>query len=281
MNVMTDSMIGAAPNGPEQASVGIGGDSRGQDEETKDGREGNGSDGGRVSDKNRATAIKALKALEAARESLSEESKSPGGARPESVDVSAAVDGDHQMKAAKYASDADSGRASSIASSDGWEPVSEITEDDKYAFIESVTTGRRYRRTASIFGGRVKIGLRARTAGESEAIDSFIRRKVDDGTIKVGAEYGDHMRLCLLVFDVERLGEEVFPDLSGNLMAVSTPDGVVNPEWTKMLDVWRSKPEGLVNAVLPEVFKFEAKYAEMVRRGSDENFWSTGGSTGA
>ena len=126
----------------------------------------------------------------------------------------------------------------------------------------------------------MKIGLRARTAGESEAIDSYIRRRVNDGTIKVGAEYSDQMRLCILVFDVERLGEESFPDISGSLLAVSTPSGVVEPEWMKMIDVWRSKPEGLVNAVLPEVFKFETKYAEMVRRGADENFWSTGGSTG-
>lgn len=235
----------------------------------------------RIAEQVRAASM-AMEALKAAREKMSEEDAEDEEAEQYSVDVETGVGDDRQLSASKESVDAVGARTDMIVPDDKKDDLSsvEITDDEKQAFIDAVVSGGRYRNTVTIFGGRVVLGLRARTVGESEAIDSYIRRRVSDGTIKVGVEYSDNMRLCLLVSDVERLGDEVFPEMSKPLMAVSTPDGVVEPEWTKMLDVWRSKPEGLVNAILPEIFKFEVKYGEMVKHGSDENFWPTGESTG-
>ena len=162
-----------------------------------------------------------------------------------------------------------------------YEAVSEITDDDKNAFIAAITTGDRYKVSTSLFGGRVPLVLRSRSTGESEAIDSYVRRGLSSGSIANGSEYGDAMRLCLLVASVERLGEETYPEMQEPLLPLVKGKGdVKEPGWVHMLDVWRSKPEGLVNAVLKRLFAFEAKYSEMVARSLDENFWKPGESTG-
>lgn len=223
----------------------------------------------------------ASKALAEVKEEMRQEGEDPDATKLDSpVDVEAGIREDSQLMAAREAVEREENRVSEANPKEEPSAV-EVTRSEKDAFLEAIVTGGRYRWSTTLFGGRVYVGFRARTIAESEAIDSYIRRLVNDKRIVVGTEYADVMRLCLLVADVERLGEDKFPEMgAGDLFAKVGPDGTTMPEWTRMLDVWRSKPEGLVNAVLPELFKFEAKYAEMVRRGADENFWRAAESTG-
>lgn len=223
----------------------------------------------------------ASEALSEVKEEMRQEGEDPDATRLDSpVDVDAGVEDDPQLLAAREAVSRDESRPRE-ADSKGAMSAVEISKSEKEAFLDAIVTGGRYRWSTTLFGGRVYLGLRARTVAEVEAIDSYIRRLINDKRIVVGSEYADVMRLCLLVAGVERLGEERFPEMGEkDLIATVGPDGVRTPAWVDMLGVWRSKPEGLVNAILPELFKFEAKYAEMVRRGSDENFWKTAESTG-
>ncbi len=224
----------------------------------------------------------AREALDSAEKSLEDEDKESDEKSELRVDVESGVDGDRQLSSASEAIGFDKERVDMLVNDNKKSDIDGVvvTDDDKNAFIDALVTGKRYKSSVVMFGGRLLLKMRARTVGESEAIDSYLRRCVVSGRIKVGVEYSDLMRLCLLVSDVEQLGDEQYPEMEKPLIAVSGPDGVKDPPWIKMLDVWRSKPEGLINAILPEVFKFEVKYAEMVKRGIDGNFWRTGESTG-
>ena len=163
-------------------------------------------------------------------------------------------------------------------------PKNEVVpdEDDKEAFLVALSTGARYEREFSLFGGKVTGVFRARTIGESEAISAYARRKAIMN-LDMGAEgYGDLMKLCLLVACVKRLGDVEYPEMSflGNLLRTENENGMVEPGWVKQIDVWRGKPEAVLLAIMPEYFKFEAKYYMMTQKAADENFWKTGPSTG-
>lgn len=212
-----------------------------------------------------------------------EESQEEEASGPVEVDVDKNTEGDRMLKAAsdRVSSDFPSRINMNKSETASYNNPVVITEEDKSAFIKAITTGERYRVRTALFGGRIPLVLRSRSVGESEAIDSYVRRRITDGFISNGTEYGDALRLCLLVASVERLGDETFEEMQGPLLTVvKGKDDIREPGWIQMLDFWRDKPEGLVNAVLKELFAFEAKYTEMVSRSADENFWNPEESTG-
>jgi len=189
------------------------------------------------------------------------------------VDVDGHVADDPVLRTANEATD-----LSEVAKNE----VEEPTEEDKRAFLDAVSFGKRYERPFSMFGGAVTGVFRARTIGESEAIALYCRRFALT-TSGVGVtEYGDLLRLCLIAVSVKSMGEVEYPEFKdlGNMRYVETEKGMDPPGWEKQLEVWRNKPEVFATSLIKEFNKFESKYRAMLTRSEDANFWKPGPSTG-
>lgn len=160
-----------------------------------------------------------------------------------------------------------------------------ITKEEKDRFLESVVSGTRYISEASIFGGRIRVKFRSRSAVESEAIDSFLRYRASHKVITNGVSFADTMRFCMLAAGVEMLNGEAFPTLTeiagdrAGLFYHETETGEEEPKWVWLYEKWCSRPESIVAAIVSKYFEFEAKYWAMIEKASDENFWNPDGST--
>lgn len=155
----------------------------------------------------------------------------------------------------------------------------EITTRDKMEFLEAVTTGSRYKSTAYLFGGRVKVRFRSRSVEETEAILSYMHRSGIGGDFVTKADVSDAALAALLVAQVDEIDGVEYTEMKKPLKYTETIDGIKEPGWIQDLEMWRRKPEYFVAALGDALVAFEAKYWEMVRASKDENFWSPGGST--
>ena len=165
--------------------------------------------------------------------------------------------------------------------------VVSVTDAEKSAFVDSVVSGGRYFSEERLLGGRLVVRFRSRSAAESEAIDSFLRKRVAMGLVRSNQEYADAMRFCVLAAGVDELNGEKFKTLSEagggtgvGMFYTESKDGLEEPRWMWLYDLWRGKPESIVAIVIESYFDFEAKYWLMISRSGDENFWSPGESTG-
>lgn len=170
------------------------------------------------------------------------------------------------------------------------EPI-EITPDDKRRFLESVITGTRFVRPFSIFGGKVVGKIRSRTARESHALMSELRRQYLAGEIAGDIDYGDRQRWAALRFQLQEVNGEEYPTPQEPLLAQKGTAGegdqakptVKPPKWVEEAVVLFSKneSEAFVAAVYREVNKFEKIYWALVEHASDQAFWQTEGATSA
>lgn len=161
-----------------------------------------------------------------------------------------------------------------------------VTDREKKEFFDSVISGSRYKASATLFNGGLKVVFRSRSAIESEAIDSFIRKRVALGKIQSNQEYADTMRFAVLAAGVEELNGEKFPTLTEagetniGMFYSETKTGLDEPKWLWLYDKWRARAESVVAVVVEAYFAFEAKYWLMIGNADNENFWKTGESTG-
>jgi hypothetical protein len=172
------------------------------------------------------------------------------------------------------------GSESAVADKKGGKRIVVVTDDEKSRFMDSVVTGKRYTADVSLMSGKLNVRFRSRSAIESEAIDSFLRDGLLDGTIKNQVVYADVMRFCLLAAGVEMLNGEVFPTLTEaaksreGLFKTATEDGTKAPGWLWLYDSWRDRTEIVVAMLIEAYFEYEAKYWRMIERAKDENFWT-------
>jgi hypothetical protein len=170
------------------------------------------------------------------------------------------------------------------------EPI-EITPEDKHRFLESIITGSRFYRPFSIFGGKVVGRIRSRTARESHALMSELRRQYLAGEITSDLDYGDRQRWAALRFQLQEVNGEDYPPPQEPLLAqkemVAAGDQakptVKLPKWVEESVVLFSKndSEAFVAALYREVNKFEKIYWALVNHASDQAFWQTEGATSA
>lgn len=227
-------------------------------------------------------ASKLREAQERVDERHRDDAKDGGQEERTEADVDAHVDANPPLKAVRErtkpvdASSVDDRRGRTVS----------VTDEEKAAFFESIVSGDRYRASEALFGGRLKVVFRSRSAIESEAVDSFIRRRVASGGIATNQQYADAMRFALLAACVEELNGERFPTLTEagedriGMFYHDTKEGLKEPKWLWLYDKWRDRPESVVAVVIEAFFDFEAKYWLMIGNAKTENFWNAGGSTG-
>lgn len=153
-----------------------------------------------------------------------------------------------------------------------------ITPEEKSAFIDAVVTGDRYRQSFDIFGGHVHIVVRSRTSDETAAMYAYMRHemsKKDANTVQMETD----MQYLLLLTQVEEVNGTKFSELKAPYMFKAKGDSEEAPAWMEDMLAWKSKPEGLVGALVNRVQLFEYKYWTMVREAANKNFWSSGAST--
>lgn len=153
-----------------------------------------------------------------------------------------------------------------------------ITPEEKASFIESMITGERYKQEYYIFGNKIKLVVRNRTASETQAMYSYIRHAVTNGKENVSLLDGD-MSYALIVAQVEELNGTKFSEMKTPLTYTGSKDGEIPPGWLEDLKIWKSKPEGLTTAIINRIQLFEYKYWTMVSEAANKNFWSSDTST--
>ena len=150
-----------------------------------------------------------------------------------------------------------------------------ISPDEKAAFIDAMITGERYKQTFRLFGGRVTVTLRSRTAAETHAMYAYIRHVLSkNGPENMSAVEGD-MAYVPLVAQVAELNGTAFPEMKEPLMFTESDGKEVAPGWYGDFKAWKAKPEGLTSALISCVQLFEYKYWTMTREAANKNFWSS------
>ena len=151
-----------------------------------------------------------------------------------------------------------------------------ITTAEKAKFIESMITGERYTQTFSIFGGKISVTVRSRTADETHALYAYIRHTLaaKEGENSLSAVEGD-MAYVPLVAQIAELNGVSYPEMKTPL-TYEESDGVIKePGWYQDFKTWKSKPEGLTSALISCVQLFEYKYWTMTKEAGNKNFWKT------
>jgi len=154
-----------------------------------------------------------------------------------------------------------------------------ITPEEKAAFIGAMITGERYTQTFRLFGGKVTVKIRSRTADETYALYAYIRHTLaKDGPDSLGAVEGD-MAYVPLVAQVAEINGTVFPEMKTPLTYTESDGKEIEPGWYGAFKAWKAKPEGLTSALISCVQLFEYKYWTMTREAANKNFWNSDTST--
>lgn len=151
-----------------------------------------------------------------------------------------------------------------------------ITPDEKANFIDAMITGERYTQKFSLFGGKVSVTVRSRTAAETHALYSYIRYTLSDkaGENVYSRIEGD-MAYVPLVAQIAEINGKSFPEMKGPLTFEESDGKVVEPGWYGDFKAWKAKPEGLTSALISCVQLFEYKYWTMTKEAANKNFWSS------
>ena len=150
-----------------------------------------------------------------------------------------------------------------------------ITTAEKEAFIAAMISGDRYRQTFKLFGGRVTVTVRSRTAAETHALYAYIRHFLSkEGNDRVSAVEGD-MAYVPLVAQIEELNGTRYPEMKQPLMYEVSDGKEVPPGWYEDFRAWKAKPEGLTSALISCVQLFEYKYWMMTKEAANKNFWNS------
>ena len=154
----------------------------------------------------------------------------------------------------------------------------EITPEEKDAFVESLLTGKRHYQTYTIFGNRVHVTIRNRTIAETQAMYAYMRYMLTKDASALAILEGD-MSYILLAAQIEEINGVKYPEMQEPLNFIENDGKVQDPGWLSCLQDWKSKPEGLTNALINRVQLFEYKYWTMVSEASNRNFWNPETST--
>ena len=152
-----------------------------------------------------------------------------------------------------------------------------ITAKEKSDFIDSIISGDRYRQRYSLFGGRLSVVIRNRTAAETNAMYSYIRyilAKNDNKEHQINIAEGD-MAYIPLVVQIEEINGVKFPEMKEPLTYTESNGEEIKPGWYEDFLAWKKKPEGLTSALISMVQLFEYKYWTMTKEASNKNFWNT------
>jgi hypothetical protein len=159
-------------------------------------------------------------------------------------------------------------------------PVVLITKEEKDAFIEALVTGRRYKTSFTLCGGKVTGTLQSRTQLESQAILAELRHELDSGKLHTQADYTMRLQRMLLAAQAVYYMDKTYEALAEPLLPTWKPDGTcVEPGWLKQVEVWEKMPEAAISIAFAELQRFEAKYWTMVEAAADSNFWNPAVST--
>lgn len=155
-----------------------------------------------------------------------------------------------------------------------------VSKEHKDEFLRCLVTGERYTERFSLFGGALKAVIRCRSVDETDAIDTYMRRKVAIGDIRYDAEYANLMRLVLITAQVQEINGVTYGTLRAPLKFVETKESMEPPAWEEDLAKWKARPDVIISALTGAVLEFEARYWHMVGHSTDVNFWNPGESTG-
>lgn len=151
-----------------------------------------------------------------------------------------------------------------------------ISPEEKSAFVDAMITGARYTHRFSLFGGRVSVLVRSRTAAETHAMYSYIRYTLaeKEGENVYSRIEGD-MAYIPLVAQIAEVNGTAYPEMKGPLTFEESGGKVVEPGWYEDFKAWKAKPEGLTSALISCVQLFEYKYWTMTKEATNKNFWSS------
>jgi len=151
-----------------------------------------------------------------------------------------------------------------------------ISPEEKANFIDAMITGERYTQRFSLFGGKVNVVVRSRTAAETHALYSYIRYTLSGkgGENAYSRVEGD-MAYVPLVAQIAELNGRSFPEMKTPLTFEELDGKIVEPGWYEDFKAWKAKPEGLTSALISCVQLFEYKYWTMTKEASNKNFWSS------
>ena len=154
-----------------------------------------------------------------------------------------------------------------------------ITPEEKLAFIDAMISGSRYTQTFKLFGGKLVVTVRSRTADETHAMYAYIRH-VLSGNDAAGfnAVEGD-MAYVPLVAQIAEMNGTAFPEMKTPLLYTMSDGKEQEPGWYGDFKAWKAKPEGLTSALVSCIQLFEYKYWTMTMEASDKNFWNSDTST--
>jgi hypothetical protein len=150
-----------------------------------------------------------------------------------------------------------------------------ISPEEKAAFIDALVTGSRYTQTVDIFGGKLHVTLRSRTADETHAMYAYIRHVLSKGgQDSMGIVEGD-MAYVPLVAQIAELNGTTYPAMKAPLTFEENDGKEIPPGWLEDFKAWKAKPEALTSALVSCIQLFEYKYWTMTKEANNKNFWNS------
>ena len=229
---------------------------------------------------------KLFQAFKKARDQMAEEAAAAEASRhvekPDDVVAEASTDDEAKADPVVAAGTATDGALRDAAATLGGPSQNDVKvlRRHKEAFLDCVVNGSRYTEEFRLYGGRLVIRVRCRSAAETEAIEAYARRKVSSGETRYQSEYMALMRRLLLTAQLAEANGVEYPEMAAPYKFVETADGLTPPAWESQMKVWDSKSDAWMSAVAGAILEFEARYWKMVSMSGDENFWAPGESTG-
>jgi hypothetical protein len=155
-----------------------------------------------------------------------------------------------------------------------------ISEDEREAFLTALIQDSRFVLPFSIYGGKIKGKIRARSQAESQAILTRLGWEMDQGMLVTGLDYTTRMRNMLMAAQVQEAKGEQYTLLTEPYFRTVDGDTITEPGWLAQVDQWGKRDNAaLVSAIYEQVRIFERKYWTMVASAKEQNFWTPAEST--
>ena len=148
-----------------------------------------------------------------------------------------------------------------------------ISYEDKIAFIDAIAENKRFTKSYSLFGGKVKFTLRSLTSDEVNAIAAWTAKI---GTKDSAGLVSGRYRKYLLSAHVAMMNGVEMPPLEEPLYERLESDGktTAQPGWIKRCDYWDGMGFGQFQAIAKCVSEFDELYSVLCSKAEDSNFWN-------
>ena len=150
----------------------------------------------------------------------------------------------------------------------------QITPEDKQAFVDAILANTRMQLKFSLFGGKLNFTIRSRTYEETRAAMHFASDEAR-GTFESQTVFSMRLRAMLMAMQVAEFNGTQYPTAGelGNLFTVKVDGKPIPPPWLKQTKTFEDLPEAVFEAVWQCIYEFEVKYWTLVRNSRNQDFW--------